>query len=539
MITPEFNLLDEPWIRVVGPDCKEQEVSLTDALVRAHEFEGLCGELATQDVAVLRLLLAVLHTVWSRVNENGEEAPIESAQDALKRWKALWKLKKFPDSPIRDYLEQWHERFWLFHGERPFGQVTAASCGTEYGAAKLNGDLSESANKLRLFTERNGYAKENLSYAEAARWLLNLNGYDDTSAKPKEKGLPSPGTGWLGKLGLIAAKGNNLFETLLLNLVYRPDSNAQQPAWELQDAHAAERTEIALPENLAQLYTLQSRRIILCRTAGRVTGYHLLGGDFFQRENSLIEPMTVWRTVENKGKKVLNYVPKRHTAGEQMWREFGTLFLTQIGKQRPGIVSWVEDLRKHHCIDQKKYIRFDIAAVLYGDKDFFVNDAFSDSISFHADLLAEAGAAWRDRITKEIERCDQLAWCTGRLSDDLAKAAGNDGGSGQTERVRAQLYDRFDLPFRKWLYDLDPNTAGSKMEKFIEGWRDTARDITLRLGQELVSATGKNAFLGRYLMEGPPKKKSSVHYSSADAYNHFCGTVSKIESREGLPWRKK
>ena len=56
-----FNLLDEPWIRVMLPDCTVREVSLTEALTQAHTFTALAGEMPTQDVAVLRLLLAVLH----------------------------------------------------------------------------------------------------------------------------------------------------------------------------------------------------------------------------------------------------------------------------------------------------------------------------------------------------------------------------------------------------------------------------------------------------------------------------------------------
>ena len=51
----EFNLLDEPWVRVLCPDCTVREVSLTDALLHAHEYKSLAGELPTQDVAVLRL----------------------------------------------------------------------------------------------------------------------------------------------------------------------------------------------------------------------------------------------------------------------------------------------------------------------------------------------------------------------------------------------------------------------------------------------------------------------------------------------------
>ena len=86
----EFNLLDEPWVRVLCPDCTVREVSLTDALLRAHEYKALAGELPTQDVAVLRLLLAVLHTVFSRTDAQGKIAPIYAEADpdlALERWR--------------------------------------------------------------------------------------------------------------------------------------------------------------------------------------------------------------------------------------------------------------------------------------------------------------------------------------------------------------------------------------------------------------------------------------------------------------------
>ena len=111
----EYNLLEERWVRVRGQDYTVQEVSLPDALLHAHEYRDLAGELPTQDAAMLRLLLAVLHTVFSRVDENGTPAPFEETDDALTRWEELYRLGHFPEAPIRAYLEQWRDRFWLFH----------------------------------------------------------------------------------------------------------------------------------------------------------------------------------------------------------------------------------------------------------------------------------------------------------------------------------------------------------------------------------------------------------------------------------------
>ena len=71
----EFNLLEEPWIRVMTEDCTVRECSLTEVLVHSHQYRRLAGELPTQDVAVLRLLLAVLRTVFYRMDPQGAENP--------------------------------------------------------------------------------------------------------------------------------------------------------------------------------------------------------------------------------------------------------------------------------------------------------------------------------------------------------------------------------------------------------------------------------------------------------------------------------
>lgn len=85
----EFNLLTEPWIRVRLRDNTVREVSLTEALVSAQDYVDLAGEMPTQNAAVLRLLLAVLFTVFSRVDAKGEPRPLMQSDDALERWSAV------------------------------------------------------------------------------------------------------------------------------------------------------------------------------------------------------------------------------------------------------------------------------------------------------------------------------------------------------------------------------------------------------------------------------------------------------------------
>lgn len=537
----EFNLLDEPWVRVLCPDCTVREVSLTDALLHAHEYNGLAGELPTQDVAVLRLLLAVLHTVFSRVDAQGENAPISAGAEpdmALDRWESLWRLKHFPVQPITSYLEKWHERFWLFHPERPFWQVPQAKIGTAYSAAKLNGEISESGNKLRMFTAYSGTGKSALTYAQAARWLLYVNGFDDTSAKPKGKGLPSTGAGWLGKLGLILAQGDTLFETLMLNLVLLKDGEQPWqpplPCWELEHARSTERTEIPQPDNPAVLLTLQSRRLLLNREGESVTGYTLLGGDFFERENAFCEQMTVWRAAQASKNAPVVYLPKRHDPAKQFWREFSSVFLQESGGRCPGVVWWIEELihPKNAILDRKTLIRFQITGVGYGDKDFFVTDTFSDSLTFHTALLDELGRRWRQKITDEIDRCGKLAQAVGNLAKNLDIAATDPDHAGKKNSAKAareQFYFRLDQPFRRWLCDIDPAWDSETAEKHISQWRADAKRIAQTLGRQLVDQSGSAAFIGRMIKSSGSKvSEKETYYSAPKVYNWFLADVNRV-----------
>ena len=531
MTKKTFNLLNEPWIRVMTPDCAVREVSLTEALIQAHTFSDLAGELPTQDIAILRLLLAVLHSVFSEVDENGESHPLEKKGDAYRRWGALWERGRFPEEPILAYLKQYEDRFDLFHPERPFYQVKEATGGTEFTAAKLNGAISESSNKIRLFSMRTGAQKGVLTDAEAARWLIYLNGYDDTSAKPKQKGLPSPGAGWLGKLGLIAAQGDNFFETLMLNWVLLDDEERlwqpARPVWALDKPRTRERCEIVIPDNQAELLTLQSRRLLLVRDERGVTGYKLLGGDFFSKANAFEEQMTLWMYVKGKGSQSGFYQPKRHDPSKQIWREFASMVESGEQRRKPGVVKWQEQLKQKGKLEKKRMSRFMVAAVQYGDKDFFVADVFSDSLSFHLDLLTEAGESWIRKIESEIQTTDDVATAAMYLGMNIEKAA---GGSGNVLGgwMKEQFYDRIDVPFRRFLEEIDPQDDYEQMHERLERWHEEERRIAYKLAAEVVEREDLTAYVGRTLKEKRKGKEEDVHYCVPEAYSWFKARMNQI-----------
>ena len=293
--------------------------------------------------------------------------------------------------------------------------------------------------------------------------------------------------------------------------------------WEREQAPWKEREEIQLPGNQAELLTLQSRRLLLHRAdVATVDGFTLLGGDFFPKESASTEQMTIWgRTAD---KKSIQYQPRRHRAGVQMWREFGSIFCAEEGAYLPGIVRWNQALYKNLKIEGKQPCNFRIVSVQYGDKDFFVNDAFEDQLSFAAGLLAEieqtSGRAWVSRIKGEVENCDRLAGIIGGLAKDVTIAAGDKTGGNAFQDARETSYAALDFPFRAWLNSVDPSSLGEKMEEKILEWQRQARECALALGRELTRNAGVVALVGR--------EQEEVYYSAPKAFEILVRKINKL-----------
>ena len=114
---------------------------------------------------------------------------------------------------------------------------------------------------------------------------------------------PSPKLSWLGSIGLIEAKGETLFETLMLNLVLWKDGTERWedgiPSWE-EDLPKEKLREIATPGNPSTLLTVQCRRALLQKEGQWVTSYVEAAGDYFPRENAFCEQMTLWEGIRER-----------------------------------------------------------------------------------------------------------------------------------------------------------------------------------------------------------------------------------------------
>lgn len=521
-----FNLLHEDWILVRTPDGGIDEVSLLNLFRNAQNYQGLAGELPTQDVAMLRLLLAVLYAALADDNNYPEDY-----DQALDRWESLWDNKKFPMEAIEKYLMRFEERFWLFHPEHPFYQVAPKDPVTDQGknilpsskeAKFFIGDIAESGNKVRLFSSRT--QKDSVSYPEAARWLIHTNSFDASpGGRPSSTGITIKGYGlaWLSQLGLIWASGSNLFETLMLNFVVTANGQTwdkPEVIWEQENTYDAEfllDTEPVFPKEPGKLLTTQFRRIQLIRCEERraVTGYLLWSGQSLEIEHATnLEMMTVWR--RNKDG---NVVPQLHDESRQMWRDFSAIFSVSAKKDRPGIVNWI-DLLKSDGLVQLPFVRFNTAGVKYTQRTT-VSDVFTDNLQINLSLFTSLGETWVNRIIDEIETTEKLVNQVAYLAQNLAKAAGDSDGYGERDSAKEQAYFRLDVPFRCWLGEIDPEQHS--IDDSCNHWRDQAKTIIRNLGKELVDQSGPQAFVGRYVTEKIRGREVERRYTAPEAYNQF------------------
>ncbi len=509
-----FDLLEQPWIMARFANGTTTDVSLRDAFRRAHEIREIVGELPTQPFAILRLLLAILY-----------RAPGGDSVD-LTLWRH-WRDNGLPLDLIDDYLDAFANRFDLLSPTQPFFQVADLELGNAVLMATKANDVTplilDLPTRNRLFTTRSGPGAEDLSFAEAARWVVSAQSFDPSGIKSGavgdirvKNGKGSPiGVAWSGLLGGVFAQGETLRDTLMLNLVapgpyLDAEPAADLPPWEESEPDTAAERLGLVPRGPVRLYTWQSRRIRLFAENDRVVGCLVANGDKLTPQSmQSLEPMTAWRFSEPQTKlaKQTTYMPREHQPGRALWRGVGALLpgISPIVPKRdvpsglaPGLVQWLAQLNDEGLLDASAYVRLRAVGVVYGSNNSVVDEVLDDTVLLPLALLRERNRRLAQQAEQAVRLADEGVFALRRLAENLERAA---GGVGEGARARAAeiAYAELDAPFRDWLEsisdDSDPLDA-------IEAWKQTARGILRATGVRLVSQAGPAAWVGREVSRG-------------------------------------
>ncbi|MCX2969485.1 MULTISPECIES: type I-E CRISPR-associated protein Cse1/CasA [Streptomyces] len=507
-----FDLVSAPWLPVQRLDGKVEELSLLDVFAQADDLRRLVGDVPTQELALLRLLLAIVYDAL--------DGPAE-----IEDWEDLW-LSADPFSPITGYLDRYRERFDLLHPVQPFYQVAELSTAkNELGP--LSRIVADVPVGNALFSMRRP-GVDRLAYAEAARWLVHTHAYDTSGIKSAmvgdekraKAGKVYPlGVGSLGNLGGVFAEGSTLRETLLLNLIAFEDAYVQSedheedlPVWRRPPLGPAPREcgpGGGGPSGLRDLYTWQSRRVRMHSENGGITGVVLGYGDPLALSAPWkVEPMSGWRrspTQEKKQGRVPVYTPRPHDPSRAAWRGLGALLpARQQGADagnrdepaaglRPGVAGWFAQVITSTEIAPDTLIRLRLVGAVYGTQQSVVDEIVDDSVVMPVITLHEGNPVYGAAAVDAVHEAESAVAALGQLAGNLARAAGTDPRSS-IDTARDLGFGTLDGPYRAWLEDLlaYPDLPTARQE-----WRNTVRRHVSRLARQLLASAGPAANEGR------------------------------------------
>lgn len=529
----EFNLLTEPWISVITDERgKTEEVSLIDVFKNADKYISLAGDMKAQDFAVMRVLLAVLHTVFSRFDSGGnpydsleldekfrqkaevdEDDEEDYLEDLTNTWIKIWKVGKFPDI-IETYLEKWKDRFYLYDDEYPFFQVTAkdfegekySSKGSPVQGKNINRLISESGNKISLFSPKKDIKdnKNVLSDSEAAKWILTFQQYTGLSDKARfTKDKYKASKGWLFDLGGVYLEGNNLFETLWLNciLVHPKEEyrlTVERPCWEHSPADNIETYfEKPVIDNISELYTNWSRAIYIepKEKNSEAFAIRIVKLPDTIHEDNFLESMTIWRFNEsgdNKGK----YTPRKHRINQSLWRSFGLIAFSDSGPnvEIPGIIKWFDKVVK--IIGDRKVGLSIISMEDDGNATSWVpTDEIYDSLYVGDFILTDNDKeGWTIRVNEVIDLTKKIVEKNFRYFVSQVKEIRNlKSKSGFESQKVEELYFKIDKPFRDWIGSIKDDD--DKDEKIRE-WKTILKKLTFEAVDEIIGVGDNRDLFG-------------------------------------------
>lgn len=540
MIEQHFNLTTDPWIKVIRQDTsQETKVSLIELFAHAQDYRQLAGEMKSQDLAILRLLLAILTTVYSRfdaegeayswlqlnddtfqtidVNPDDDTEESEMADDLLATWTQVYQTGHFSDIVTR-YLQRYADRFDFF-GDHPFYQVTTQDYDALVPANKqvakgkgrvavkqLNRRISESANTPAVFAPKTGELKNQLSVDELIRWIItyqNFTGVTDKTKVVTTEKFSNP-AGWLYRLGPVYAQGQTIFETLMLNLVLVGDkldvTAVQRPVWEfstVQD-YVTERKKQAKPTNLAELYTAWSR-ILHIEWVDQQPNIFSAGIPMFASEDTLIEPMTTWRW-DKKEKQFRPAVKGLRSLGISMWRNFGQYVKVNDEKteRQPGLVDWLQRLKHQEntvIADDQPLTLASVALVSDGNATSQSPAAeVADDLQMQADVLfdPEIEDHWPVRIEDAVEVTQNVGTDFYHFAADIAQIRDIDSRDF-AGKWSAQFYASLDAPFKDWLAQL---TGHDNREVKINDWKLQLQSLLRQAVQAVLETSSPRDITG-------------------------------------------
>jgi len=345
-----FNLLDDPWIPCKKTSKEFELLSIKDVLFNGVEISEISSNNPLVTASLHRLLLAILHRNFGPSNRD--------------QWIKINKKGKWDPTVLNTYFSKWSDKFNLF-GEDRFYQVDISEIvKNRTPITKLDHAIS-SGNNTSLFDHSWDSDIIAMPINQAAQLLIAFQNFAvgggvstpyNYSHAPLVSGV------------LVLLRGDNLFETLLLNLIrydgthpFRISSDYEDlPFWEREDKKLHEEKQGRFPRGYLDLLTWQSRRIWLIPILhdGKILIEHvkLAQGEKLREEwnkdPQMGDPQMVYVMDKDNKKK-----PIRFQLNKQVWRDVEALLRLNDAKNKtisPIAVNWVSSFAQEGSISLSK-----------------------------------------------------------------------------------------------------------------------------------------------------------------------------------------
>ncbi len=477
-----FSLVEDGWIPVLTLQRQARLVGLRELLTDAHTIWRITADSAAQQVALMRLVLALAHRIL--------DGPRDTAQ-----WEQVRAAPCLDAEAVHAYLDAHATRF-LLGGPTPFMQTPGLR------TTRGNGPSSDGLEKLlpdadpdRLFTTRVGVS--DLDPAEAARELVALHAYDvggiktglaDDPETKGGKGYPR-GSGGAARTLQVHLHGETLWESLTLNLTPLGE-DASLPFWEQPPLTPGDRGQE--PGGRLELLTWHSRRVLLAHDGARVTGALIGQGDRLDAYQPS-EQHTIYRPNPNRAARAGEpLVPRKPPPGRTAWQMLPELLpdASQDGTRPPKVLA-----QRPAAPADPRTVDLSLTWADQGSKGSVWVDMSSDTLTIPGAALTRADV--RETLVRAAEATQQASTALATLAANLVLAAGgHDQAQGARDKAHADATHALDEPTRTWIATLAP--AGD-LDQELHDWHTQAHSIITALGDELAEQAGPAAWRGRVI----------------------------------------
>ena len=410
-------------------------------------------------------------------------------------WSGGWETHR-----LNAYLDVWKNRFDLFDEEKPFYQTLYMedAAAREHPIALLMQERA-SGHNATLFDHNIDDNPTPVKPADAACYLIARQAYSIGGGISKPFNL-SDST--LVRGLTVKMVGENLFETLMLNLVrYKGDDPIPRtegddaPAWEQEEPREPDRNG-TVPTGYVDYLTWQSRRVHLISKGNppMVVGCQIQQN--LKPQDDLLDPFKTYRRDERRG-----WVPIRFDESRALWRDSHTLLqeVDAVGASRISkVINWasrINNLREQGDSSIRSKYTLEAAGIATDPAPgkgasviFWRQERLPLPLAYLNNKQLSDSLRAALELTEKI--AEDLNWTMKDMAKGILGIAEKELRKVQRDRIgefadhlgadRA-YWSRLEAPFKQLLVELpdDKDEAGEYGGNRFPKWKNTLRD-TLR-----------------------------------------------------------